>query len=62
MNGKGCLVLCVNKLNAFYQNPFRMSTGAKQWVARRAQLPGRRITVWVSKNCVGAEKSQQYHK
>jgi len=27
MNGKGCLVLCVNKLNAFYQNPFRMLTG-----------------------------------
>jgi len=28
MNGKGCLVLCVKKLNAFYQNPFTMLTGA----------------------------------
>jgi len=27
-----------------------------------AQFPGRRITIWGSKNCESAEKSQQYYK
>jgi len=27
MNGKGCLVLCVNKLNAFYQSFYNVDRG-----------------------------------